>query len=97
MPADGNIHHLRPLRLVESLPQSNAYGFPPVTPADPEATFKVDRRSASVLWVETGLRLREPEDFDALANLFLRNGRASAFLALGDAQMALSATGPEAA
>jgi hypothetical protein len=74
-------------------PMANAYGHAPVQPLEPEPTLEVDRRAGCVLWVETGLRLREPDDFRQLANLFLTNGKARAFNALNDAEMALSEVG----
>jgi hypothetical protein len=96
---DGNITLLPTAREVAKLASLRPAPVVAIQPNDrePPVGFEIDRRANSVVWAFTGMRLREPEDFTQLANLFLTNGWPRNYNALCDAELALSEPGPEAA
>lgn len=99
---DGNVHPLIPssrerAALAEVLTVGDVRAILAPVPAasrEPAPAFEVNRRAGYVEWTLTGLRLREPDDFRQLSNLFLTNGWPRNYNRLLDAEMELTALPP---
>lgn len=57
---------------------------------EPEPHFAVDRINQCVWWVRNGLKIVNPGQFGALAEVFAENGWKRHFNALHDAELELS-------